>query len=114
MTPLTVTARDTDAGPVLEVAGELDYDTAPRLREAVESLSLEPGRRLVLDLGRMDFCDSSGITALIVAHHHANAAGARLSLVAVPARTLRTLRIAGLDQVFTISPGPGQDRKDTT
>ncbi|GAA2328119.1 STAS domain-containing protein [Streptomyces caniferus] len=104
MTPLTITVRDAHTGPVLEVTGDLDYDTATHLRQAVKKLALAPGRLLVLDLGRLDFCDSSGITALLVARNHAIAAQAEMALAAVPDNTARTLRVAGLDQVFTLLP----------
>ncbi|MFD7712588.1 STAS domain-containing protein [Streptomyces sp. NPDC059785] len=104
MSPLTITIQDARTGPVLEVAGDLDYDTAADLRRAVESLALTAGRLLVLDLGGLDFCDSSGLTALIVARNHALAAQADIALAAVPANTARVLGIVGLDQVFAIHP----------
>ncbi|MFV0126516.1 STAS domain-containing protein [Streptomyces sp. HMX112] len=104
MSSLTITTRDARTGPVLEVAGDLDYNSAPRLRHAVEQLRLEPGRLLVLDLSRLGFCDSSGITALIVARNHATAARADIALAAVPDNTARVLGIVGLDQVLTLYP----------
>ncbi|OKK21962.1 anti-anti-sigma factor [Streptomyces sp. CB00455] len=104
MNTLTITARDALTGPVLTIAGDLDYDQAPRLRQYLEALSLEPGQRLVLDLSGIQFCDSSGITALILARNRALAARAELALAAVPENTARILHIVGLDQVFTIHP----------
>ncbi|MGW7436720.1 STAS domain-containing protein [Streptomyces sp. NPDC054849] len=102
MSALTITTRDASTGPVLHIAGDLDYDQAPRLRQAVTTLSLKPGQRLVLDLSGIQFCDSSGITALILARNHAVAAQADIALAAVPANTMRILRIVGLDQVLRI------------
>ncbi|MEU7649724.1 STAS domain-containing protein [Streptomyces huasconensis] len=104
MSALTITIHDAATGPVLEISGALDYHHAPELRERVTALPLQPGQRLVLDLSGMDFCDSSGITALIAARHHAHAARADIALAAVPANTLRILRIVGLDRVFTLHP----------
>ncbi|MEU2062412.1 STAS domain-containing protein [Streptomyces sp. NPDC013455] len=104
MSPLKITAREAATGPVLGIAGELDYASAPELRERITTLALQPGQRLVLDLADMDFCDSSGITALIAARNHAHAARADIALAAVPPNTLRILRIVGLDQVFTLHP----------
>ncbi|MFJ2822010.1 STAS domain-containing protein [Streptomyces toxytricini] len=104
MTPLRITAREAATGPVLEVSGDLDYASATELRERVTALALRPGLRLVLDLGCMEFCDSSGLTALIAARSHAHAARADLALAAVPANTLRIMRVVGLDQVFTLHP----------
>ncbi|MFC8952042.1 STAS domain-containing protein [Streptomyces sp. NPDC057101] len=104
MTPLRIIIREAATGPVLQVVGELDYTTATQLRETVAGVTLRPGLRLVLDLGGMEFCDSSGITALLAARALALAAGADIALAAVPARTLRIMNIVGLDQVFTLHP----------
>ncbi|MFD9302952.1 STAS domain-containing protein [Streptomyces sp. NPDC060048] len=110
MSPLDITVRSTPNGPVLGVSGELDYATAAELRDLTATLGLEPGQRLVLDLARLEFCDSSGISALIAARNHAIAAGAHITLAAVPAHTLRVLRIVGLAEVFDLHP----DTESTT
>ncbi|MEU1535319.1 STAS domain-containing protein [Streptomyces fagopyri] len=104
MSLLNVTRRDSATGPILEISGELDHATASQLRERVTRLRLQPGKLLVLDLAGMEFCDSSGISVLIAARNHAQALRADVALAAVPAHTLRVLRIVGLDQVFAIHP----------
>ncbi|MGW2826529.1 STAS domain-containing protein [Streptomyces sp. NPDC001443] len=102
MSPLRIITRDAAGGPVLEIFGELDHDTAAELRALISTITLRPGQRLLLDLGGMEFCDSSGLSALIAAHHHARAAQADIALAAVPAHTLRILRIVGLDQIIPV------------
>ncbi|MFD3726009.1 STAS domain-containing protein [Streptomyces sp. NPDC058671] len=104
MTPLSITTLVAATGPVLQVVGELDYTTATRLRDTLATVTLRPGQRLVLDLAGMEFCDSSGITALLAARARAHAAQADIALAGVPAHTLRILHIVGLDQVFTLHP----------
>ncbi|MEU2564889.1 STAS domain-containing protein [Streptomyces longispororuber] len=104
MNPLQITARDAATGPVLEITGALDHHTAPHLRAHVTATPLDAGRRLVLDLEGVTFCDSSGISALIAARHHAHTARADIALAAVPANMLRILRIVGLDQIFPLHP----------
>ncbi|MFD8734102.1 STAS domain-containing protein [Streptomyces sp. NPDC059618] len=104
MSPLTITARDAATGPVLEVTGDLDHATASELRRAVDGLALTAGHLLVVDLAGLDFCDSSGISALLAARGLATEQGARMALAAVPANTARILGIVGLDQVFSIHP----------
>ncbi|WP_434976323.1 STAS domain-containing protein [Streptomyces mirabilis] len=64
-----------------------------------------PGQDLVIDLSGLEYCDSTGITALLAARQRAQAADADMTLAAVPANTLRILTVVGLDQVFTIQPG---------
>ncbi|MGW7269398.1 STAS domain-containing protein [Streptomyces sp. NPDC054864] len=104
MSALNITYRSTVAGPVLHVAGELDYERAGDLREQVDCLALARGQNLTIDLSRLEFCDSTGISVLLAARHRAQAAEAELILVGIPADTLRILRIVGLDQIFTIQP----------
>ncbi|MFI0508600.1 anti-sigma B factor antagonist [Streptomyces canus] len=104
MSPLKITTRDAATGPVLEMCGELDYANVSELRSVLGGLSLSKGQRLVLDMSGLEFCDSSGITALIAARGDAQAVEADVALAAVPPNTLRVLRIVGLDQIFTIHP----------
>ncbi|MCS0637536.1 STAS domain-containing protein [Streptomyces sp. LP05-1] len=107
MSPLNFITRTAPTGPVLEIAGDLDYAHAPQLHAQLPGLDLRPGQRLVIDLAGMEFCDSTGITALLAARNHAHAARADIALAAVPAHTLRVLRVVGLDQVFAIHPDSG-------
>ncbi|MCI0385912.1 STAS domain-containing protein [Streptomyces sp. CNQ085] len=104
MSPLKITTRNAATGPVLEITGDLDYASSGGLRELLPKLTLRPGQRLVVDLAGLEFCDSSGITALIAARNHAHAARADIALAAVPDNTLRILRIVGLDQILPIHP----------
>ncbi|MER6234210.1 MULTISPECIES: STAS domain-containing protein [Streptomyces] len=102
MSLLKVTSRETVTGPVLRITCELDYASAGELREQLARTTLRPGQCLVLDLGGMEFCDSSGLGALIVAYNYAQAAQADVALDAVPAHTLQVLGAVGLDQIFSV------------
>ncbi|WP_327308429.1 STAS domain-containing protein [Streptomyces sp. NBC_01298] len=101
---LSVNTRITTAGAVIELAGELDHHTAPDVRAALTGLDLNTGQQLVLDLGGLTFCDSSGITMIIAARNHAIAAHAHIALAAVPERVSRIFRIVGLQHVFPTHP----------
>lgn len=102
--PLTLNICTAPDGPVVEITGDLDHDSAPRIRDALAGLDLHPGQQLVVDLGALTFCDSSGITVLIAARNLALEAGADIALAAVPERVRRIFRIVGLEQVFTTHP----------
>ncbi|MFF5635823.1 STAS domain-containing protein [Streptomyces sp. NPDC012825] len=104
MRALEITTQDALTGPVLEVLGALDYDTAPELRDLIAAVPLRPGQRLVIDLAGLEFCDSSGLTALIVARNHAHAVRAEIALAAVPDHTLRLMNTTGLDRIFPLLP----------
>ncbi|MFJ9377070.1 STAS domain-containing protein [Streptomyces sp. NPDC101455] len=104
MTQLAIRTRTTPAGPVVELAGELDYDSFPQVRELLPRLALSDGQQLVVDLAGVTFCDSSGITALLAARNHALAARAGIALAAVPGHISRIFHMVGLDQVFPTHP----------
>jgi anti-anti-sigma factor len=96
----TVVTRDTPAGPVLELAGDLDAATAPQALRAVKALTPRSGQQVVVDLTELRFCDSSGISTLIAAHNLARDAGAGIALAGVPRHLTRTLTLIGLGSFF--------------
>jgi anti-sigma B factor antagonist len=102
--PLSVRTRAVPSGLVIEIAGELDHHTAPRVRALLPGLVLAEGRQLLVDLGRLTSCDSSGIGALVAARNHTLAAQAGIALIAVPDHVRRVFAIVGLDRVFSIHP----------
>lgn len=102
---LTVTPhRHDDRVWVLAVSGELDQESAPQLRAALDDLPFTDGSVLVTDLGGLDYCDSTGITVLVTAHQRARRTGALLLLAGVVPELLRVFEIVGLDQLFSFHP----------
>jgi anti-anti-sigma factor len=94
--------RSDDPSLVLvDVTGELDLTNAHELEERLETLSAE-GARLVLDLNRVVFVDSAALHVLfrIARRLGRNRFGLVLEREAAVARTLA---IAGISEVATIS-----------
>ncbi|MGC4896830.1 STAS domain-containing protein [Micromonospora sp. DT31] len=58
----------------LRVAGELDFDTAPDLVQAVADLRRDGLEALELDFTDVLLCDSSGLSALVVIHRSGTSA----------------------------------------
>lgn len=87
------------AAPVVTVAGELDFLTAPRLRSALlEVLGGHPGD-VVVDLTATTFMDSIGMSVLIQAAQRLRAESAALELR--PSREVRkVLDVAGVSPLF--------------
>jgi anti-sigma B factor antagonist len=99
---LSLSTRTIADHTVLEVGGEVDVYTAPRLRERLVELVEGGARSIVVDLGRVEFLDSTGLGVLIGALKRLRAAGGDLSLVCSQERLLKTFRITALDRVFTL------------
>jgi anti-sigma B factor antagonist len=101
---LSLATRTVAEHTVLEVGGEVDVYTAPRLRERLVELLDNGARRVVVDLGRVDFLDSTGLGVLVGALKRLRAAGGTFGLVCAKEPLLKIFRITALDQVFPIYP----------
>jgi anti-sigma B factor antagonist len=87
---------------VIEVSGEIDVYTAPRLREALISLVDAGNFRLIVDMEGVEFLDSTGLGVLVGALKRVRAHDGSIDLVCTQGRILRIFRITGLSKVFDI------------
>lgn len=99
---LKISSRSQDDVAVVTVGGEIDLYTAPQLRNGLVE-ALEAGaRRLVIDMSRTEFCDSTGISVLLSAMKRSRDRGGDLELVAPKPAVMKVLQVTGLDEVFVI------------
>jgi anti-anti-sigma factor len=75
----------------LELHGELDIGTAPKLDEAVEQALDDGCREVVLDLGPTTLLDSSGLGALVRAAREVDARKATMAVVSPPGSEARVV-----------------------
>ncbi|MEU0038136.1 MULTISPECIES: STAS domain-containing protein [unclassified Streptomyces] len=102
---LSVTRSTTAEGiAVLALRGEIDFTTGTEIQRALLGPDGEAAARTVVELSQVTFMDSSGINALIGAHHAATALQGWVRLAAPSPAILRVLRIVGLDSVITCYP----------
>lgn len=77
---LTAQRQDTDGRALITVSGELDLDSAPRLREFLDGC-LRDGILLIdVDLTAVSFCDVSGLRTFLRAARRTAARGGSLRL----------------------------------
>jgi anti-sigma B factor antagonist len=87
---------------VLEVGGEVDVYTAPKLRERLTELIDSGARNVVVDLARVDFLDSTGLGVLVGAHKRLRPVGGTFALVCAKESLLKVFRITALDQIIPL------------
>jgi anti-sigma B factor antagonist len=87
---------------VVEVAGEIDVYTAPKLRECLVELVNSGRHNLVVDMERVEFLDSTGLGVLVGGLKRVRAHDGSLRLVCTQERILKIFRITGLTKVFPI------------
>ncbi len=98
---LSIDVRREGDDATVKLAGELDLSTAPDLQDALAELTDQP-RRVVVDLEALEFCDSTGLAALLGAHKALAEKGGTLELVAPNRMMVNLVRITGLDEVFEV------------
>ncbi len=98
MTPLAIEQTQDGSDWVIRLRGELDMMSAPRLAEALEQAP--EGGQVVIDLGGVQFMDSIGLRALLVAHKASQRDGGRLRLRRGPEPVQRVFRITGTESLL--------------
>lgn len=98
--------RAVGPGVVVDVAGEVDLGTAPRLVEelAVARAQASPPGPVVIDLTAVTFIASVGLSILIAHHRLCHQEDLELRVVAGNRMVARTINRTGLDQTLTVFP----------
>jgi anti-sigma B factor antagonist len=99
---LSLSTRTVGDRTVVEVGGEIDVYTAPKLREQLVELVNEGNYHLVVDMEGVDFLDSTGLGVLVGGLKRVRAHEGSLRLVCNQERILKIFRITGLTKVFPI------------
>jgi len=87
---------------VLTLSGELDVASANEVVARGEALlgDAVAGQRLVIDLGRVEFIDSSGLSGLLRVRRLAVERGSSISLREVSPDVAMLLRLTGIEQLL--------------
>jgi anti-anti-sigma factor len=91
----------------VELSGELDISSASNVENRLMELETREPDRLILDLRRVSFIDSTGLSMIINADGRARKQGRRLTIVSgdgVPRRILRTVGLEDRLDVHTDVP----------
>jgi anti-sigma B factor antagonist len=94
--------QQTDGVPVVAVRGEVDFGTAPRLRELLVNTAMEGNRNVVVDLRAVEFLDSTGLGVLVGALKRYRTLGGDLFLVISTNRIRSVFELTGLTNAFAI------------
>ena len=109
---------------VVTLPVEIDVTNAEPIREELLAVLNQGAVLLVADMSKTDFCDSSGVSALVRVFRHAATSATALRLVVITPAVLRVLSITGVDRLVDVFPSvvaslagpagrPGQAQPDT-
>jgi anti-sigma B factor antagonist len=95
---LTIETREDGGVRVIVLTGEFDLAGVQAFESELAKLESAGADVLVVDLSGLDFMDSSGLRALVMADQRANKAGRRLAIVPGPPSVRRVFEITQLDE----------------
>ena len=87
---------------IVEVGGEVDLYSSPKMREALVGLTNGRSPAVLVDLSRVEYMDSSGVATLVEGLQRARQYGAQFKLAGLPPAIRDVFRFARLEKVFDI------------
>ena len=101
---LVTSQRLDDGAAIIDVRGELDVTTVTAFRDLlVDTITRDRPVRVVVDMLRVTFMDSTGIGALVVGYNTAREVGAEFVVINPSPFVRRQLHITGLTDVFAVA-----------
>jgi anti-sigma B factor antagonist len=89
---------------------KLDSTIASELKGEFLILCTPKVKTLTIDLAGVDFCDSSGLSALLIADRKMKEHGGSVKLIHVHKKVASLLKISMLDRVFDIQEAPAHQK----
>jgi anti-sigma B factor antagonist len=98
-----VTVQRSSGTAVVQPTGELDLESAQTLGDVLRGLE-PPCDRVILDLSRLTFIDSTGLRLAVSEHRRAELDGFDFVVAGATEPVLRVLRVTGLDVMLPMAP----------
>ena len=86
---------------VVHLTGEIDMDVADKARQSILPL-IEAGNEVHLNLSKVAYMDSSGISVLIESHQKALESNTKVIVKEVSKSVLKVIMMAKLEQILNL------------
>jgi len=97
---------DGEHAVVIGVSGELDLATSPELERELERSTASAAELLIIDLRKLEFMDSTGLSVLVRAHQKTTQSGKQFAVVKGPQQVQRLLSLTGVAERLTVVDTP--------
>ncbi|XXF75691.1 STAS domain-containing protein [Myxococcaceae bacterium GXIMD 01537] len=99
---MELTRTDTGDKTTLTLAGQLNVNTAPSLRQMVGELEAGQRNSVTLEVSSLTDIDSSGIAAIIALHNQLRRTGGTLDISGLQGQPRAMFKLLRLDTVFSL------------
>ncbi len=100
---MQIVIDEQDGVSICRIDGEMDINTAPDVKKTFDNLVKQKKDRIVINMERVAYIDSSGLATLVEALKNFRKYGARLKLVGLSAKVKSLFEITKLEKLFDIS-----------
>ena len=83
---------------------KLDTTCAPELKSELVYLNKTEVRNIIIDMGKTRYCDSSGLSALLVANRLCKGVNGSLVICGLQEPVMKLVQISQLESVLSITP----------
>lgn len=88
---------------ILEVSGEIDFHSSRELRDKFQEILEKKCSKLLVNLKKVSYIDSSGLATFVEALQRINRVGGKLVLVGLVPAVRGVFEIAKLDSIFALT-----------
>ena len=96
--------KPSEAVAVVDLEGEVDIYSAPRFKEILLQGIDEGAQRIIVDLAKVTFIDSTALGVLVSGAKRVRPQNGTLDIVCIDENITRIFEITGLDRIFGIYP----------
>lgn len=93
-----------DLSALAEMTGAIDGNTVPNFQATLEEIKTKGIRRLVLDMSKIKYVNSTGLGSLVKYADTFKSSGGGMALIKVPAKVKIVIEMLGLNAFFDICP----------
>ncbi|MDR0803104.1 STAS domain-containing protein [Fluviicola sp.] len=98
-----IIAQDTNFAVIQSCVEKLDASNASELKDELLVLNKKGVNSMILDLSKSRYCDSSGLSAILMANRLCKDTNGQFVLCGLQENVAKMIRIAQLDKVLNIS-----------
>ena len=97
----------------LFLAGEIDLDKSPEVRENIKNL-IDQVKIIEVQLSKVNYIDSSGIAALVEGMQLSKSSSKEFFLTDVSNEVMKVIKLAHLDKIFQIKSATGENAAEAS
>ncbi|MFN3653234.1 MAG: STAS domain-containing protein [Armatimonadota bacterium] len=101
---LRISTDEAGGVPVIRAEGEVDLGTVDQLRSAASEVVRGKPKRVVFDLGKVTYIDSTGLGILVATRKQLGGGPDSVVIVTEQPAVLQSLSLTGLDRIFSVVP----------